>query len=132
MLLLKNKKLNFRYALLTKVLVLLIDEHDDSTVHVLSWKFVDMQKIPLEAWGPDNVFLVINVFYRGRYGPLVNIRIYHKCEGRIEKSILSIDVWHHDACRVMTNDDPERQIFLSYPHTNNRLFNCSPLFFFFF
>ena len=36
---------------------------------------------------------------------------------------------HHEACRVMTNGDPEAQIFLSYPHTNNGLFFCcSPLF----
>ena len=36
-----------------------------------------------------------------------NMRIYHECEGRIEKSILRIAVWHHEACRVMTNGDPE-------------------------
>ena len=47
------------------------------------------------------------------------IRIYHECEGRIEKSVPMIAVWHHEACRVMTNGDPERRIFLSYPHTNN-------------
>ena len=48
-----------------------------------------------------------------------SIRIYHECEGRIEKSILRITVWHHQACQVMTNDDLNGQIFLSYPHTNN-------------
>ena len=47
------------------------------------------------------------------------IRIYHEGEGRIEKSVPRIAVWHHEACRVMTIDDPEGQIFLSYPHTNN-------------
>ena len=36
-----------------------------------------------------------------------NIRIYPECEGRIEKSALRIAVWHHEACRVMTNGDPE-------------------------
>ena len=51
-----------------------------------------------------------------------NIRIHHECEGRTEKSIPTIAVWHHEACRVMTNADPEGQIFLSYPHTNNGLF----------
>ena len=57
------------------------------------------------------------------------IRIYHEYEGRIEKSVLRIAVWHHEACRVMTNGDPEAQIFLSYPQTNNGLFFCcSPLF----
>ena len=47
------------------------------------------------------------------------IRIYHECEGRIEKSVLRTAVWHHKAGGVMTNRDPEGQIFLSYPHTNN-------------
>ena len=50
------------------------------------------------------------------------IRIYHECEGRIEKSVLRIGVWHHEACRVMTNGDPEGLIFLSYTYTNNGFF----------
>ena len=50
------------------------------------------------------------------------IRIYHECEGRIEKSAPRIAVWHHEACRVMSNCDPEGRIFLSYPHTNNGFF----------
>ena len=41
-----------------------------------------------------------------------NIRIYHECEGRTEKSVLRITIWHHEACRVMTNGDPEGHIFL--------------------
>ena len=57
------------------------------------------------------------------------IRIYHECEGRIEKSVTRITIWHHEAYRVMTNGDPEGRIFLSYPHTNNGFFSCSPLFF---
>ena len=52
------------------------------------------------------------------------IRIYHECEGRIEKSILMITVWHHEACRVMTNGNTEGQIFLSYPHTKNAYHCC--------
>ena len=56
------------------------------------------------------------------YHKVKNIRIYHACEGKIEKSILRIAVWHHEAYRVMTNIDPEGHIFLSYPHMNNRLF----------
>ena len=28
----------------------------------------------------------------------LDIRIYHKCEGRIEKSVQGIAVWHHEAC----------------------------------
>ena len=50
------------------------------------------------------------------------IRIYHQCEGKIEKSVLRIAVWHHEACRVMTNGNPEGQIFLPYPHMNNGFF----------
>ena len=40
-----------------------------------------------------------------------NIRIYHECEGRIEKSVTR-----------MTNGDPKGQFFLFYPHTNNGFF----------
>ena len=47
-----------------------------------------------------------------------NIRIYYECEGRIEKSIPRITVWHHEAWRVMPNGDPEEWIFQYYPHTN--------------
>ena len=39
--------------------------------------------------------------------PLEIIRIYRECEGMIEKSVPRIAVWHHEACRVMTNGDPE-------------------------
>ena len=60
------------------------------------------------------------------------IRIYHECEGRIEKSVPRIAVWHHEACRVKTNRDPEGRIFLSFPHTNNGFFSCSPTFIFIF
>ena len=51
-----------------------------------------------------------------------NIRLYHESEGKNEKSVPRIAVWHHEACRVMTNSDPKGRIFLSYPHVNNRLF----------
>ena len=43
------------------------------------------------------------------------IRIFKECEGWIDKSVPRITVWHHEACRVMTNSDPEG----SHPHTNN-------------
>ena len=46
-------------------------------------------------------------------------RIYHECEGRIEKSVSKIAIWHYEACRLMTNSDPEGPIFLAHPHTNN-------------
>ena len=50
------------------------------------------------------------------------IRIYHECEGRIEKSVQRIAIWHHEAYRVMTKGDPKGRIFLSYPHRNIGLF----------
>ena len=84
---------------------------------------------------PKNVFFISHicmaVVYVNRIGYLKvsesrtlihNIRIYHECEGRIEKSVPRIAVCHHEACRVMTNGDPEGRIFLSYPHTNNGFF----------
>ena len=49
------------------------------------------------------------------------IRIYHECEGRIEKSVPRISVWNHEACRVMTNGDFEGRM---------DSFSCSPLFIF--
>ena len=42
--------------------------------------------------------------------------------GKDKKSVPRIAVWHHRACQVMTNGDPEGQIFLSYPHMNNGFF----------
>ena len=51
-----------------------------------------------------------------------NIRIHHECQGGIEKSVPMIMDWHHEACRVMTNSDRERWIFVSHPHMNNEFF----------
>ena len=51
-----------------------------------------------------------------------SIRIYLEFEGGIENFVQRISVWHHKVCRVMTNGDPEVQIFLSSPHTNDGLF----------
>ena len=56
---------------------------------------------------------------KSRSGILWAITICLECEGRIEKYVPRIAVGHHETCPVMTNDDPEGQIFLSYPHTNN-------------
>ena len=66
------------------------------------------------------IYMILSVhiiFY-----PCEIIRIYHECEDRIEKSVLRITLWHHEACPVMTNGDLEGQIVLSYPHTNNGFF----------
>ena len=58
-----------------------------------------------------------------------SIRIYHECEGWIEKSVPRIAVWHQEACRLMTNGDPEGRIFLSYPTLTGIMvsFSRSPL-----
>ena len=64
----------------------------------------------------DRISIDLPILY---FKGLQVIRIDHECEGRIEKSIPKIAVWHHEACQVMTNGDPEGQIFLSYPLRNN-------------
>ena len=51
--------------------------------------------------------------------------------GRIEKSVPRITVRHHKACQVMTNGDPEGQICLSYPYTNNGFFFLLTIVFFY-
>ena len=57
-----------------------------------------------------------------------NIRTHHECEGGIQKSVLRITDWHHEACWVVSNGDREGQIFLSNPHTNyGYLFLHTPL-----
>ena len=50
------------------------------------------------------------------------ISIFHGCMVWIEKSVTRVTDWHHEACRVMPNSDPEWQIFLSSPYTHNRYF----------
>ena len=65
------------------------------------------------------------------YGQSNHIRIYHECDGRIEKIVLRIAVWHLKAIPMMTNGDPEGWIFLSYPHTNNGFFSLLTTVFFF-
>ena len=51
-----------------------------------------------------------------------NIRIYHKCEGGIEKSISRITIWHHKACGVMSYHDPKGWIYLSTPRSKGGFF----------
>ena len=72
---------------------------------------------------PDLKFIVCSLMEKSIGLKRVNnVRICHKCEGRIEKSVLRIAFWHHEACQVMTNGDLEGRIFLSYPHANNGFF----------
>ena len=54
------------------------------------------------------------------------IRIHHKCEGRIEKSVRRITGWHHEACRVMTNGDPEGRIIRIYHECEGRIEKSVP------
>ena len=55
----------------------------------------------------------VMMFSRTVYNMFENIRIYHEYGGTIEEFVPRIAVWHHEACRVMTNGDPEGRIFLS-------------------
>ena len=63
----------------------------------------------------SNTNALLVLFIARVVGIILIIRIYHECEGRIEKSVQRIAVWHHEACRVMTNGDPEGQIFSILP-----------------
>ena len=64
----------------------------------------------------------IGLIFDPRVKPQIT-RIYHGCEGRIEKSVPRITVWHYEACRVMTNCDPEGQISLTRIMDSS---SCSP------
>ena len=59
-----------------------------------------------------------------------SIRIHNECEGRIEKSVPRITIWHHEACRVMTNGD-HHGFFYPTPTRIMDSFSCSPLFLYF-
>ena len=50
-----------------------------------------------------------------------NVSIYHGCMVWIEKFVLRVTVWHHEACRVIPNSDQEWWIFLSFEHWHLRL-----------
>ena len=52
------------------------------------------------------------------------IRIYHECKGGIEKYVLRITFWHHEAWRVLKTD-PKGQVFLSHTHKNKGFFFLS-------
>ena len=40
----------------------------------------------------------------------------------IEKCVLRVTVWHHEACRVTSDCSPEGRIFLFIPHIHDRFF----------
>ena len=66
---------------------------------------------------------IISVLLRKKYG---NISIFHGCMVWIEKSVTRVTDRHHEACRLMTNSDPELQIFLSTSYIHDNPFSCIP------
>ena len=56
-----------------------------------------------------------------------NIRIFHECEVRIEKSVRGSLLGITRLCRVMPNSDPEGQSFLSEPNNHERFFSLHTL-----
>ena len=65
----------------------------------------------------ENMFLIKHSYLEACNTPILqNIRIYHDCEGRIEKSVPRITVWHHEACRVISNGDCEADFSIPPSH----------------
>ena len=60
--------------------------------------------------------------FRKKQLPIENISIFNGCMVWIEKSVMRVTDWHHEACRVMQNSDPEWQIFLSTPYIHDKYF----------
>ena len=54
-----------------------------------------------------------------------NIRIHYECEGGIEKIVLRINFWHHEACQVRQTLIPSEGFF--YPTLTRIMvsFSCS-------
>ena len=48
--------------------------------------------IKVNNWTEDTISLIVT----GRYVTI--IIFHHECEGRIEKPVPRITVWHHEAC----------------------------------
>ena len=58
------------------------------------------------------------------------IKICDWCEGKIEKSIRRITIWHQEASRGLSSDpdcDSKRQIFLYTPNTHDKFFSLAQL-----
>ena len=62
------------------------------------------------------------------------LRIYNECEGRIEKSVPWITIWHHEARRLMTNGVPKLLgliLYLSAPRPPDKSAYWKIIFLFF-
>ena len=49
--------------------------------------------------------------------PYGHIKIHDECQVGIEKSVLRVTDWHHEACQVITRDVCAAVCFLSFPHS---------------
>ena len=54
------------------------------------------------------------------------IRILHECQVWIDKSVLRVTVWHHEAHRVMPNCDPRDRFVYPYLTQMKDTFSCTP------
>ena len=52
------------------------------------------------------------------------VRIFNGCEVRIENSVTTVTVRHHEACWVMPNSYPERRNCQFAPNNHYRFFSC--------
>ena len=70
------------------------------------------------------VFVMIHVVAQNWCVLGWNIRILHECQVWIDKSVLRVTFWHHEACQVMPNCD-QRDRFV-YPYLTRMMdsFSC--------
>ena len=54
------------------------------------------------------------------------IRILHKCQVWIDKSVPRVTFWHHEARRVMPNYDPRDRFVYPYLTRMMDSFSCTP------
>ena len=89
------------------------DVDDYEALTILTLRNLTRRFMMARARCPASMF---EIFVIGMLAHLPEWNIRIRRESRIEKSVPRIAVWHHEACRVMTNGDLEGRIFLSYPH----------------
>ena len=72
----------------------------------------------------EDLVLITFASSQGSVDKALIIKIYQECKVGIEKSVTRTNVWHHEACQVMTKGDLKGRI--SYP-TNTQImdsFSC--------